>query len=143
MDKRKGAGPGQEPTPTIETSPGSIYEIASETQAPRSAPQLRQYQVDAIAQCRQQLASGKNAICLVAPTGSGKTIIAGEIIRLTGARGKHVLVLGHTREIIQQISHKLHSFDIPHGILAAELTRGSYHHVQIASVQTYRFRVMR
>jgi superfamily II DNA or RNA helicase len=108
-----------------------------------SAPQLRPYQVEAIQQCRQQLAIGKNKICLVAPTGSGKTIIAAEIIRLVEAGGKHVLVLAHTREIIQQTSDKLRSFGIDHGIIAAELTRGSYHLVQVASVQTYWSRVMR
>jgi superfamily II DNA or RNA helicase len=108
-----------------------------------SAPQLRPYQVEVIQQCRQQLAVGKNKICLVAPTGSGKTIIAAEIIRLTEARGKHVLVLAHTREIIQQTSDKLRGFGIDHGIIAAELTRGVYHHVRVASVQTYWSRVMR
>jgi superfamily II DNA or RNA helicase len=145
MTETEGVGPGQEPTPKIEHANNdacSISEFAHPLQA-ASPPQLRQYQVEAIQQCRQQLAIGKNKICLVAPTGSGKTIIAGEIIRLTEARDKRVLVLAHTREIIGQTSGKLRSFDIPHGILAAELTRGAYHHVQVASVQTYWSRVVR
>jgi superfamily II DNA or RNA helicase len=108
-----------------------------------SAPQLRPYQIEAIEQCRERLAAGRNKICLVAPTGSGKTVIAGEIIRLTETRNKRVLVLAHTREIIQQTSNKLSGFGIDHGIIAAELTHGSYHLVQVASVQTYWSRVMR
>src|SRR5262249_3766210 len=108
-----------------------------------SAPQLRQYQVEVIHECRQQLAIGKNKICLEAPTGSGKTIIAAEIIRRVEAGDKRVLVVAHTREIIQQTSNKLRGFGIDHGILAAELTGGSYHLVQVASVQTFWSRVMR
>src|SRR5262249_1126250 len=59
----------------------------------------------------------------------------------TVANNKRVLVLAHTREIIGQTSKKLS--DIPHGIILAEQTRGSYHNVQVPSVQTYWSRVMR
>ena len=69
--------------------------------------QLRPYQLDVINQCRQKLVAGVSKICLVAPTGSGKTVIAAEIIRNAVAKGKRVLVMGHTREIIKQISTKL------------------------------------
>jgi superfamily II DNA or RNA helicase len=106
-----------------------------------SLPQLRPYQTEVIEQCRQQLASGKNKICLVAPTASGKTIIAAEIIRKTVANNKRVLVRAHTREIVGQTSNKL--ADIPHGIILAEQTHGTYHDVLVASVQTYWSRVMR
>jgi ERCC4-related helicase len=60
--------------------------------------ELRPYQLDVINQCRQKLAAGVSNICLVAPTGSGKTVIAAEIIRNAVAKGKRVLVLAHTRE---------------------------------------------
>jgi superfamily II DNA or RNA helicase len=144
MDKREEAGCGQQPTPKRNADTTHFNNSPPEQLQAASAPQLRQYQVEAIEQCRQQLINRKNnRICLVAPTGSGKTIIAGEIIRLTEARDNRVLVLAHTREIIQQTSNKLRSFGINHGIIAAELTRGSYHLVQVASVQTYWSRVMR
>jgi DNA repair protein RadD len=104
---------------------------------------LRQYQLDVIERCREQIRLGKNRICLVAPTGSGKTIIASAIIKSAGALGKSIVLLAHTREIIGQTSRKLHALDVSHGILAAELTRGSYHSVQIASVQTFHSRVVR
>jgi superfamily II DNA or RNA helicase len=120
-----------------------VQDLNSPPSGNKQAPALRPYQTDIIAQCRQQLEIGRNRICLVAPTGSGKTIIAAEIIRKAVANDKRVLVLAHTREIIQQTSNKLRGFGIDHGIIAAELTRGSYHLVQVASVQTYWSRVMR
>ena len=64
---------------------------------PSGRLQLRPYQLDVISQCRQRLLSGVSKICLVAPTGAGKTIIAAEIICNAVANGKRVLVMGHTR----------------------------------------------
>jgi superfamily II DNA or RNA helicase len=110
---------------------------------PNSQAELRPYQVDIIGQCRQQLAIGQNKICLVAPTGSGKTIIAAEIIRSAESLGKRALVLAHTKEIVDQTSNKLRRIGIVHGILQARQTRGTYHNVLVASVQTYWARVMR
>ena len=45
-----------------------------------SAPELRQYQRDVIAEFHARVEEGCRRIILVAPTGSGKTVIAGEII---------------------------------------------------------------
>ena len=105
--------------------------------------QLRPYQLDVINECRQKLAAGISKICLVAPTGSGKTVIATEIIRSAVAKGKHVLVLAHTREIIKQTSLKLNAAGIAHGIIMATDTVRPYEPAQVASVQTYWSRVMR
>ena len=105
--------------------------------------ELRPYQLDVINQCRQKLAAGVSKICLVAPTGSGKTVIAAEIIRSAVAKGKRVLVLAHTREIIKQTSLKLYAAGIAHGVIMATDTVRPYEPVQVASVQTYWSRVMR
>ena len=43
---------------------------------------LRGYQVDVIAEIERAIAAGERRILLVAPTGSGKTIIGGEFIGL-------------------------------------------------------------
>jgi superfamily II DNA or RNA helicase len=139
----EGVGCGQQPTPEIENAvTSSILNSNPPTQLQAaSPPQLRPYLVEVIEQCREQLATGKNKICLVAPTASGKTVIAAAIIRNTVANNKHALVLAHTREIVGQTSNKLS--DIPHGIILAEQTHGTYHNVLVASVQTYWSRVMR
>jgi superfamily II DNA or RNA helicase len=51
-----------------------------------SAPELRPYQVDVIERVRGEITAGRRRILLVAATGSGKTVIAGEIIAKTVAR---------------------------------------------------------
>jgi DNA repair protein RadD len=105
--------------------------------------ELRPYQIEVIGQCRQKLLSGVSKICLVAPTGAGKTVIAAEIIRSAVEKEKRVLILAHTREIIRQASGKLKAADIPHGVIMATDTVRQYEPVQLASVQTYWSRVMR
>jgi superfamily II DNA or RNA helicase len=105
--------------------------------------ELRPYQVDVIEQCRKKCAEGESGICVVAPTGSGKTVIAAAITQAATAKGQHVLVLGHTREIINQTSRKLHAFGIDHGIIMSTDTARPYEAVQVASVQTYWSRVTR
>ena len=83
--------------------------------------------------CRFQSRSVGRAtarIILVAPTGSGKTVIAAEIIKTASRRFKDVLVLAHRREIISQTGAKLHERNMWHGIIQAgfhprPLERGS------------------
>jgi superfamily II DNA or RNA helicase len=42
---------------------------------------LHQFQHDAVAEIEQHIAEGRLKLLLVAPTGSGKTVIASELIR--------------------------------------------------------------
>jgi DNA repair protein RadD len=56
---------------------------------------------------------------------------------------KHVLVLGHTREIIKQTSAKLHSNGIEHGIIQAGFMTRPDMPVQVGSVQTLHARAIR
>lgn len=96
---------------------------------------LRPYQLQAINNLRTKLIEGKKRLLLVSPTGSGKTCIAAEIVRLSLARGKRVLFLAHRRELIDQASRKLSALDIKHGIIMAG-TKPTDAPVQVASVQT-------
>ena len=68
-----------------------------------AAPELRSYQADVVERTEQQ----DGNVCVVAPTGAGKTVIGAAIIRAAVARGERVLVLAHTREIVRQTSSKL------------------------------------
>jgi DNA repair protein RadD len=104
-----------------------------------AAPELRSYQADVVERTEQQ----EGNVCVVAPTGAGKTVIGAAIIRAAVARGERVVVLAHTREIVRQTSGKLRSAGIKHGIMMAGNTVGPYEPVQVASVQTYWERVMR
>ena len=71
-----------------------------------SAPDLRQYQIDTIAEFHATVAKGKRRIIIVAPTGAGKTVIGADIIRSYMRAGKPVLVVAHRREIIRQTSRQ-------------------------------------
>lgn len=97
---------------------------------------LRPYQTDAIESVRQSLRSGKKAPILVCPTGSGKTVMGSEIIRLTVEKGGKVLFLAHRAELISQTSKKLSDIGVRHEKITAGKVSRLTQAVQVASVQT-------
>lgn len=101
-----------------------------------TAPELRSYQRQVIAEFNQRISAGVSRIILIAPTGSGKTVIAAEIIRSFVARYKRVLVVAQRREIISQTSEKLRDLEIPHGIIMAGTQPRPLEGVQVAAIQT-------
>jgi superfamily II DNA or RNA helicase len=104
---------------------------------------LRAYQIDAVADLEHAITAGERRIILVAPTASGKTVIAAELIRYLAERLPSVLVLSHRLEIIKQTSRKLYANGIPHGIIKAGFSPRPLERVQVASVQTLWARAMR
>jgi superfamily II DNA or RNA helicase len=60
--------------------------------------QLRTYQEKVIEDFNREVAAGKRRIILVAPTGSGKTVVASAIIKAATESRRGVLVLAHRRE---------------------------------------------
>ena len=104
---------------------------------------LRPYQHDVVEEAERRIAAGDKRIVLVAPTGSGKTVIACEIIRRATRQYKTALVLAHRREIIAQTSRKLHAEVISHGIIQAGFSPRPMESVQVASVQTLWVRAVR
>ena len=105
--------------------------------------ELRPYQRNLIAAVDQHIVVGTRRIVAVAPTGAGKTIIAGAIINDAQAKNQRVLVLAHTREIIRQTSAKLFEHGIDHGIIQAGFMTKPGESVQVASIQTLWARAMR
>lgn len=96
---------------------------------------LRPYQTDAQQRCREAFAAGHRRVVLQAPTGSGKTLIAADIIRLAVQRGRTVLFVAHRREILAQTCRKLTDA----GVTFATLTAGKPvpdAQVIVASMQT-------
>jgi DNA repair protein RadD len=104
--------------------------------------ELRPYQVDVIEECRRQIPAGKRRLIIVAPTGSGKTIVGSQVIKGVVAKGRRALVLAHTREIVRQTSDKLSAEDIDHGIVQAGFSPRDAA-VQVATVQTLWSRAVR
>ena len=98
--------------------------------------ELRPYQQDVIARIGAEVEAGRRRVLLVAPTGSGKTVIAGAVVANAVGQQKQVLVLAHRRELIQQTSVKLHAVGVDHGIIQAGFPTGPCERVQVASIST-------
>jgi len=106
---------------------------------------LRPYQVDAIDKARALIASGVRRIVIVAPTGAGKTTIAGQIVASAVARGRRALFVAHRRELIQQAYRRLLAFGLAEtevGVVMAgeRRCRRPGARVQVASIATLRNR---
>ncbi|MFO1163033.1 MAG: DEAD/DEAH box helicase [Reyranellaceae bacterium] len=106
-------------------------------------PSLRPYQHAVIQQVSAEIEAGRRRILLVAPTGSGKTVIGARLAGEACARGQRVVFLVHRRELVQQTSQKLHSIARDHGIIAAGFPTRPGEPVQVASIATVHARAVR
>jgi DNA repair protein RadD len=104
---------------------------------------LHQFQRDAVAEIERHIAEGRLKLLLVAPTGSGKTIIASELIRRWVVQYHRVLFLAHRREIIDQTSAKLTANSVRHGIIMSAVDPRPMEPVQVASIDTLHVRGVR
>jgi DNA repair protein RadD len=103
---------------------------------------LRPYQSDVIAKFHETAATTRRII-VVSPTGSGKTVIAGSIIKDYIKQHQEILVLAHRREIVGQTSDELRGLGISHGIIQAGYPLMPLAEVQVASIQTLSRRAIR
>lgn len=99
-------------------------------------PDLRQYQTDAVNELRAGFASGVLRQVLVAPTGSGKSVMAHEIVARAREKGKRVLFVVNRIQLVNQFSRRLLQAGITHGIVRGEDTRAPHSPVVVASIQT-------
>jgi DNA repair protein RadD len=104
--------------------------------------ELRPYQADIAAEFERLVTHGKRRVIVVAPTGSGKTVIACAIIAATPRRA---LIVSHRREIVKQTSDKLTAAGVHHGVIQAgdEKRLRPMAAVQVASIQTLHSRAIR
>jgi DNA repair protein RadD len=105
-------------------------------------PQLWPYQLDAIERIKGEISRGRRPL-LVAPTGSGKTLIAAELIDQAVARGEPVVFVDHRRELTEQTSQKLYDVGCRHGIIQAGFPARPGEKVQVCSIQTLHARAVR
>lgn len=81
---------------------------------------LRPYQTNALQAVRGAYRIGKRAPILVAPTGSGKTVMAASVIEGAVSKGRRVLFLAHRFELVAQAAMKLANCGIKHRVVAPQ-----------------------
>lgn len=98
---------------------------------------LRDYQERSIRELGAEIQAGRRRPLLVAPTGSGKTVVFSEITRRAVEKGRRVLFAVHRQELVSQGSEKLAKNGVVHGVISA--AHGGYRPdrcVQVCSIQT-------
>lgn len=106
--------------------------------------ELWPFQIDVADRVGALRSAGTTLILIVAPTGSGKTVIASELVRRELEREGRVLFVAHRRELISQAQAKLYRLaKIDSGIILAGYPPRPSEPVQIGSVQTFHARVIR
>lgn len=101
--------------------------------------ELRPYQQTMIDQTREALRS-HSRLCLVAPTGAGKTALTVHMMQKASQRGNRALFIVHQNELLMQTSKALWLQKLEHGIIASGKARSGYS-VQVASVLTLKNRL--
>ena len=98
---------------------------------------LREYQVEAI---RGVFAAMRavDRVCLVLPTGCGKTRTAADVVRRGAEKGRRTVWLAHRTELVDQSAATLAGLGIDVGVVSAGSARRSKEDalVQVASIQT-------
>ena len=107
----------------------------SET-AVNAPPQLRPYQVQVIEDLYSKIRQGYRRIVIMAGTGSGKTVISGQICAHAEAQGSRLLFLVHLDVLVGQTYAKMQAFGLHCGFIKAGWPEDLDAPIQIASIQT-------
>jgi superfamily II DNA or RNA helicase len=99
-------------------------------------PVLRPYQQQVISECYFHIRQGEKRLLIVAPTGSGKTLVSSQIVAHAASRGKRVWFVVHRDILVKQTAEKFQKFGIDCGFIKAGWQENQEARVQIASVQT-------
>ncbi|MGG6294389.1 DEAD/DEAH box helicase [Leptolyngbya sp. AN02str] len=99
-------------------------------------PTLRPYQLQLIKDLYDTLGRGHKRVAVIAGTGAGKTVIAGQICAHAEARGCRLLFLVHLDVLVGQTYDKMKAFGLKCGFIKAGWEEDPSAPIQIASVQT-------
>ena len=103
-----------------------------------------EYQLTAARQIWSAHHHGMRSVLLVAPTGSGKTVIASFYIQQILKHLKRgAMFMAHRREIIDQTHFKLAQSGVNAGFIMADRPIAPFHDVQVASIDTLHARTKR
>lgn len=73
---------------------------------------LRDYQIDLINKVKMSWSTGHRNPCIVAPCGSGKTIIASELAKRTTENGGRVMFIVHRKELCEQTEDTFKNYGV-------------------------------
>jgi superfamily II DNA or RNA helicase len=103
--------------------------------------QLRPYQSELFAAIHGAVKRGVKRPLVVAPTGSGKTVMFCYTVGRSAKAGKRSVILVHRQELLEQTSKTLTTFGISHGLIAAGCRPDPFQCVQVAMVATLKNRM--
>jgi superfamily II DNA or RNA helicase len=103
------------------------------------AMELRPYQPVTIEAVRNSIRAGNKRIILQAPCGSGKTIMAAEIVRCALEKNKKVIFFVHYRQLAHQAIERFSAYGMTDevGCIMAGVQPHLDRPVQVISIQTY------
>lgn len=94
------------------------------------------HQLRTLASTRRAYLEGARRICVVVPTGGGKTWIGSAVVDGGISKGRRVLWLAHREELVDQAAASLSRLGVPHGLIKAGRAANPTAPIQVASVQT-------
>jgi superfamily II DNA or RNA helicase len=103
--------------------------------------ELWPFQHTITAAVRKAASDGYKKILIQAATGSGKTVVASDIISGAHEKGSEMLFLAHRRELVYQCYDKLSDFGVTSSIIMSGEYADSWNTTQVASIDTLRVRV--
>jgi superfamily II DNA or RNA helicase len=99
--------------------------------------ELRDYQRDCIDQLRSGIREGHRSQLLVAPTGSGKTVMAAYLLGEAYNKGSRAFFVCDRVSLVDQTSNTLDKYGIKHGVIQADHWRNRpWETIQVVSAQT-------
>lgn len=98
---------------------------------------LRDYQAQAFDAAREHIRNGKRRILIVAPTGSGKTVLASALMEMVREKGNRATFVVDRLSLIDQTSLTFDRYALGHGVIQGQHPRWApWERIQLCSVQT-------
>jgi superfamily II DNA or RNA helicase len=106
-------------------------------------PTLRPYQEKIISEVREQFKLGVRSVLVCSPTGSGKTTLTANMIKIAVQHGNKVWVILHRRELVRQFAKALDADGVQFDIVASGFISTTGKPVKLCSIGTIRNRLKR
>ncbi|WP_397599152.1 DEAD/DEAH box helicase [Silvanigrella sp.] len=98
--------------------------------------QLRPYQDELIENIFNKINNNVHRICVMAPTGAGKSVIIAKIVQMFVSNLKRVFLVAHRKELLDQLSDTLTNFNINHAMISPDYPSQDDINVQVCSVDS-------